>query len=210
MENIFNWDQISLPFEAIFALDDIVEPSSKKLDSLHTKEREEFEQLENENRRREFVSSRLLFKKLAHEWKLPEKEFLIWKNEWGNPFAKTYSEQFEVSIAHTNKRVLCGIAKEHPIGIDLEPTDRDVVDGLRTRIMHPEEKEGRDTVSTIRLWTIKEAYIKLRGKGLRLNMNDVYVEKENDYFLAKLDNDKLAKVCSFQFDNNWLAIAFYS
>ncbi len=210
MGNIFNRDQISLPFEAIFALDDITEPSSKQLNRLHGEERKELNQLESESRRREFVSSRLLFKELAHEWELPEKEFLIWKNEWGNPFAKTHSEQFEVSIAHTNDRVLCGIAKEHPIGIDLEPTDRTVADGLRTRIMHPKEKDVGDTVSTIRLWTIKEAYIKLRGKGLRLNMKDVYVQRDEDDFLAKLDNDKQAKVCSFQFDNNWLAIAFYS
>ncbi|GAA5520953.1 4'-phosphopantetheinyl transferase superfamily protein [Aliifodinibius salicampi] len=210
MSNIFNRDQVPLPFEAIFGLDDIAEPSSKQLNRLHLEEQQELNQLENESRRREFVSSRLLFKKLAQEWELPEMEFLVWKNEWGNPFAKTRLEQFEVSIAHTNKKVLCGLAREHPIGIDLEPTDRKVADGLRTRIMHPEEKDGKDTVSTIQLWTIKEAYIKLLGKGLRLNMNDVKVLKDGDYFLAKLDNDKQAKVCSFQFDNNWLAIAFYS
>jgi phosphopantetheinyl transferase len=64
-------------------------------------------------------------------------------------------------------------------------------------------------VALIRLWTIKEAYIKLLGKGLRINMNEVKLSVDGDQFTAEINNDKTAKICSFQLEQNWLAVAYY-
>lgn len=209
MENILSQLTDSFPFKSIFAIKKIEELSPRILHQLNEEELQQLESLQNEKRKREFVASRLLLRQLAEEWELPGSEFSVYKNTLGNPYAKTTNAQFEVSIAHTDRIVFCGLSSGRPIGVDAEPSDRTVSDRLRTRMMHPVEKKSGLDVTTVRLWTIKEAYIKLRGQGLRLNMNDVWVQQEGENFIVKLGNDKKAKICSFQYQDNWLAIAFY-
>ncbi|MCW9706407.1 4'-phosphopantetheinyl transferase family protein [Fodinibius salsisoli] len=199
----------SLPFAGNFALKRILALSPKIVAELNEKESSELATFTNDERRREFVTSRLLLKQLADEWDLDTANFVVAKNELGNPFAEVGDDRYEISIAHTKEEVFCGLTRTEPIGVDLEPMNRDVSGRLRTRILHPTEKEEELEVSTIQLWTIKEAYIKLRGEGLRLNMNDVYVQSQQDHFLVKLDDDKKAKICSFSYQDNWLSIAFY-
>lgn len=199
----------TLPFRSQFATALMLDLSSSALNRLNTGERQELESFQNHKRQREFITSRLLLKEMAQEWSLPADNFLIEKNKLGNPFAKVADREYEVSIAHTNDAVFCGLSRNHPIGVDMEPTERKVSDRLYERMMHPIEKKEGLKIDGIRMWTIKEAYIKLRGQGLRLNMNDVWVEQEDDHFVAKLNNDNMAKICSFVYQNSWLAIAFY-
>jgi phosphopantetheinyl transferase len=199
----------SLPFDGNFGLKRILALSPKVVAELNQQESTALASFKSDERRREFVTSRLLLKQLANSWSIDPDHFLIQKNELGNPYAEAGEQQYQISIAHTQEEVFCGLTRTDPIGIDLEPSDREVSERLQSRIMHPAEKEEGLGISTIRLWTIKEAYIKLRGEGLRLNMNDVFVQKQGNYFLVELDDDKKAKVCSFQHQNNWLAIAFY-
>lgn len=200
---------ISLPFRSRFAVEAMIDLAPSAIDRLNEKELQEQESFQNHKRQREFITSRLLLKEMAQEWSLPVDNFIIEKNELGNPFAKVAGREYEVSIAHTNDAVFCGLSDGPPIGVDLEPTNRKVSKQLRHRMMHPTEQQEELDLSTVRLWTIKEAYIKLRGQGLRLNMNDVYIQPEGDHFVVKLNNDKKAKICSFEYQNNWLAIAFY-
>jgi phosphopantetheinyl transferase len=135
--------------------------------------------------------------------------FEILKDELGRPFGKTDSQKFFVSIAHTDDFVLCGLCRDYPIGVDLEPIDRTVPPKLKQRITHPKETDIAGDIPLIRLWTIKEAYIKLRGQGLRMNMNEVHIKRETEQIFAKINNDKRAKICSFRLKNNWVAIAYY-
>lgn len=210
MNDILSEQKCSLPFQSIFAIQEITALSPQTLKQLSEKEQLELNSFRNEKRKREFASSRRLLKQLADEWGLPREEFTVYKNKLGNPFAKTASDRFEVSIAHTEEVVFGGISSQEPIGIDLEPSDRKVSDRVRARMMHPIEKKNGLNIPTIRLWTIKEAYIKLRGQGLRLNMNDVCVQHEVEkHFIIKLNKDKTAKICSFTYQSNWLAIAYY-
>lgn len=199
----------SLPFAGKFGLKRILALSPKVVAELNEKESTELATFQNDARRREFVTSRILLKQLAGEWDIEPGDFTVCKNKLGNPFAEVGEDHYEVSIAHTKEEVFCGLTRQEPIGIDMEPMDREVTERLRTRILHPNEKKQGLDISTLQLWTIKEAYIKLRGEGLRLNMNDVYVQQEQGNFWVKLDNDKKAKICSFHYQNNWLAIAFY-
>lgn len=209
MNDILTELKYPLPFKSIFAIQQIEPLTPTLLNQLSKQELLELESFQNEKRKREFASSRLLLKQLAEEWKLPCKEFIVYKNELGNPFAETASAQFEVSIAHTDRVVFGGLSSGKAIGVDAEPLDRNVSDRVRARMMHPVEQQHGLDIPTIRLWTIKEAYIKLRGQGLRLNMNDVCVQQDGEEFTIKSENDKTAKICSFPYRGHWLAIAFY-
>lgn len=209
MITLLSDDEHVLPPDSTFALQPMLPLEPDLFRQLHVDERKQLDRLKNEKRRREFVTSRLALRELAGSWGLAERDFSIYKNELGNPFASAGGSTLQVSIAHTRDMVFCGLSRQHAIGVDLEPVDRDVPDRLRSRMMHPLEKEQALSISTIRLWTLKEAYIKLRGEGLRLNMNEVWVKRERDYFVVEFDNEKKAKICSFQYQDNWLAIAYY-
>ncbi|MGM0545162.1 MAG: 4'-phosphopantetheinyl transferase family protein [Bacteroidota bacterium] len=208
MKNSLTQKTQLLPFKGIFSLSDIGAVSAEFLAQLSPAEKEELAECSNHRRQREFVSSRIDLKKMAEEIGA-EQGFEILKDERGQPYGKTPTQSFYVSIAHTDECVFCGLTEADPIGVDLEPIDRKVPARLEQRITHPQEKKLIDNVSALRLWTIKEAYIKLRGQGLRLNMNEVQIQQESDQFFTSLNNDKRAKICSFRLKNKWLAIAYY-
>lgn len=197
-----------LPFGGGFTLSKIQSLSPKVLDQLSDEEKEELDTFTNVKRQQEYVTSRLVVRKMAAKLGIDPKVFAIQKDELGQPFGVADGAQYCVSIAHTNQYVFCGLTEEKSIGVDLEPVDRKVPQKLQQRILHPSET-ALSEVETIRLWTIKEAYIKLRGQGLRLNMNQVLVQRDGGDFFVELNNDKTAKICSFQSQNNWLAIAYY-
>ncbi|MGD8426351.1 MAG: 4'-phosphopantetheinyl transferase superfamily protein [Balneolaceae bacterium] len=198
-----------LPFKSSFGFKALVPISEEALDALQDYEISELNTFTNVRRKREYLSSRILLKKLASEWGIPREEFEILKDDLGSPYGLYRSERYFISIAHTRKRVFCGISRDSAIGIDAEPITRKVPDKLKRRILHPDEVRSLASVSGIRIWTIKEAFIKLEGQGLRLNMNQVKVQKEGNTFLVEINNDKRAKICSFRSADHWLAIAYY-
>ncbi|WEH39062.1 4'-phosphopantetheinyl transferase superfamily protein [Streptomyces sp. NBC_01218] len=84
-------------------------------------------------------------------------------------------DQIDVSLSHTADLLLCGITSLGVIGIDAEPSERrlsgqDVElfmctepERLRLSRTPPEERNAL----LLRLWTLKEAYSKALGQGLR-------------------------------------------
>ncbi|TYP95376.1 Phosphopantetheinyl transferase [Fodinibius salinus] len=209
MNDISSHIQQFLSFKGCFAWTTITELSTEDLEQLSGYEREELKEQTNVRRQREFVTSRLLLKKMAHQSLPVQDDIQIRKDELGQPFAVCGDEQYFVSIAHTRQHVFCGITVSKPIGIDLEPVERKVPSKLSKRISHPNESQAINEIPTVQLWTIKEAYIKLRGEGLRMNMNEVCIQPSGAHFEAQLNNDKRAKICSFQSENNWVAVAHY-
>jgi len=209
MQDIFPEIMTKIPFKAYFGVSDIQGMKQELINQLSSGEKEELELYTNLKRQREYLSSRLALKELASRYGIDLEEFHIQKDDLGQPYGEIEEQHYYVSIAHTNQQAFCGISKAHAIGVDLEPLDRKVPGRLVNRIKHPNEDNLVNVIEAIRLWTIKEAYIKLRGQGLRLNMNQVPIEKVGDEFLVELNNDKSAKICSFQMGTNWLAIAYY-
>lgn len=198
-----------LPFKSSFGFSDIEPISEEKLVHLQQHEIEELRAFTNERRKREYLSSRILIKQLASEWSEPGDEFEILKDALGRPYGMHQSNRYFVSIAHTSDKVFCGISLDAAIGADAEPVNRQVPERLKRRIVHPQETKELLSLETIRLWTIKEAFIKLEGQGLRLNMNQVWVHRSKTDFFVEINNDKRAKICSFRYKDHWLAIACY-
>ncbi len=198
-----------LPFRGQFVLTQICAISDEILLKLNEKEKQELQTFKSQKRRKEYVTSRILLKEMAQKMDIDADALTILKDDLGQPYGMVNARRFNISIAHTDKLVFCGMTQGRPIGVDLEPADREVPAKLKPRICHPKENRLFAEIKPIRLWTVKEAYIKLRGQGLRMNMNEVCLTAKDDGFFVEINNDKRAKICSFQSQGNWLAIAYY-
>ncbi len=183
---------------------------SHSADGLITEEADELELISHKGRRGEFVSSRLLLRKLASEMGYDPSGFKIVKDQYGKPFGEVGGKKLNLSIAHSESEVVCGISETTPIGVDLEPAERPVEERLARRIGHREEEGLLKEIELIRLWTIKEAMVKLEGSGLRTNLNELRVEQIGEAeFSGRFNNDKSARICSFQHAGHWISIAYF-
>lgn len=178
--------------------------------NLEAEEQEEFLELSKETRKREFLAGRLLLKKLWDKSVDKEDDLTVLKDKFGKPYGKSANVLVNLSLAHSDSRIFCGISPNRDIGVDLEPATRSVGERLGQRIYHHKEDEQIRALPLIRLWTIKEALVKLHGGGLRTNLKDVRVQQNSEHqFSGIFDNDKTAIICSFQEQEHWLAVAYY-
>lgn len=176
---------------------------------LNEQEKRACQDFGNVQRRHEYIVTRILFKKMIQSQGLDPTAFRLKKDPLGRPFGVYKKQQFFVSIAHSQNSVLCAIARYLPIGIDLEPVDRKVPGGLRNRMLNESEQPLLQKESSVRIWTLKEALVKLQGSGMRTNLNEWTLRPvSKGLFAAELHDDKSANICSFSYQKNWLAIAW--
>jgi 4'-phosphopantetheinyl transferase len=100
------------------------------------------------------------------------------KNKYGRPeiVAKEGMPSLRFNLSHTNDLIVCGIVLKQDIGIDVEHKERNgaTIDIANRFFSKKEvkdlyaipEKERRDRFFDY--WTLKESYIKARGMGLSL------------------------------------------
>lgn len=102
---------------------------------------------------------------------LPE----ITREKKGKPFFAEYP-QIQFNISHSDGRVVCALG-QIPLGIDVEYV-RGVSDRLINRALTDSERSwlerSRDKQSAfIRLWNLKESFLKATGEGLRTELRAV-------------------------------------
>lgn len=88
---------------------------------------------------------------------------------WGKPYFA--DSQWHFSISHTKKHAFCVLAKEN-VAIDAEELDRRVNPELAEKILSPGEKAQFDVAldkhrALLTFWVLKEAAVKLSGRGLQ-------------------------------------------
>ncbi|OKJ90953.1 4-phosphopantetheinyl transferase [Streptomyces sp. TSRI0107] len=127
-----------------------------------------------------FVASRLLLKSAASAvlGALPRELELAYK-PGGRPYLRGI-DQLDVGLSHTEGLLVVGLTRFGRIGVDTEPADRRMLE-LGTELKActpyeleelqrvPEERRNRELV---RLWTLKEAYSKAIGQGLRFRFTE--------------------------------------
>jgi 4'-phosphopantetheinyl transferase len=100
----------------------------------------------------------------------------------GRPYVRG-CDQIDVSLSHTEEMLVVGVTRRGRIGVDVELADRRMAGtGSETQGCTPYERarldevEGRDTTARndtlVRLWTLKEAYSKALGQGLRFRFTE--------------------------------------
>lgn len=100
------------------------------------------------------------------------------------PQGKPYVEgaNIEFSISHTKTMAALALS-DVQVGIDVE-TIRPIKRALALRTMTDTERAWMDTqsdwtVAFFTLWTMKESYVKLTGKGLGGRPQDIHIRWEN-------------------------------
>ncbi|MER6471602.1 4'-phosphopantetheinyl transferase family protein [Streptomyces collinus] len=88
--------------------------------------------------------------------------------------------QVDVGLSHTGELIVVGVGRGGRIGVDAEPLSRTLsLDVMGERMCTPAERAflGRldsptRTAAMLRLWTLKEAYTKALGQGMRLAFHE--------------------------------------
>ncbi|GHH51163.1 4'-phosphopantetheinyl transferase family protein [Streptomyces candidus] len=97
----------------------------------------------------------------------------------GRPYVRG-CDQIDVSLSHTEETMVVGVTRRGRIGVDVERADRRLAGtGSELQACTPYEKrrldEGGDAArndTMVRLWTLKEAYSKALGQGLRFRFTE--------------------------------------
>lgn len=115
----------------------------------------------------------------------------ILKDDMGKPYLKDCSLQFNVS--HSGEYLAMAVS-EQPVGIDIQAT-KNIKEGMYRKVVQPEEAGliGADRQKDfLRLWALKESFVKAEGKGLRIPMKDYYFEKENDRYFVNYGGQRMS------------------
>ncbi|MET9424885.1 MULTISPECIES: 4'-phosphopantetheinyl transferase superfamily protein [unclassified Streptomyces] len=127
-----------------------------------------------------FVAARLLMKHTAAAALRVDPETLdLAYRLGGRPYLRGF-DQIDLSLTHTGDLMAVGLSRHGRIGVDAEPADRRMrFDLLQAQMCTPTEAaelaplpEDEQTAQTLRLWTLKEAYTKALGQGMRLGFTE--------------------------------------
>lgn len=128
--------------------------------------------------RRQSVLAYLLLKKgLLNEYGLDVNPAFSF-GEHGKPVLTDFPS-IHFSLSHCREAVICAVS-DHPVGVDIESVGRykesvvrySMNDDEQLRILEAEQKD----VAFARLWTMKEACVKMTGEGLQTGVKDILVD----------------------------------
>ncbi len=137
----------------------------------------------NENKRVEFLVSRITIKRACLENNISFNS--IDKDEHGKPFL--LNSDWQMSISHTRDFVGVVLRKYNPLGIDIEKPQAKMFKILNRLCTYSElEFIGDNMKQASIVWSAKEALYKLYGKRKVDFKEHLLIEKKGDIFLGKI------------------------
>lgn len=117
------------------------------------------------------------------------------EGRYGKPRLATAQPCLEFNVSHSGQLALIAVSRL-PLGIDLERLEprmqwREVLPACCHPLELPallELPEREGCIRLLRLWTLKEAYVKGRGLGLSLPLGDIRLERQGDAWSVVEDN----------------------
>ena len=133
-------------------------------------------------KRHEYLATRVLVRTVLGEaLGMAPQELQFVHNEWGCPALAPDSSSAPIhfNISHTDGLVVCLVSTDYRVGVDTELLARaPTLLALAPRVFAPAELSDLDALPederaqrAVRLWTLKESYIKARGMGLALALD---------------------------------------
>jgi 4'-phosphopantetheinyl transferase len=157
---------------------------------LTPEERERQQRFHFQRDRRQYFVARVLSRTMISQFSgCSPGEITFIRNKYGKPeIAEPAGLPFRFNLSHTSGMVVCAVARDDAIGVDVEALDRNVAtDSVARRNFASAEFDAlkrqssdRRTAYFFQLWTLKEAYIKARGQGLSIPLKDFSFEIPSD------------------------------
>ncbi len=148
---------------------------------LSSDEAQRYARFHFERDRRQFLLTRALVRDVLSRYVAVKPYGLVFtRNEYGKPaLAEPAPCPVVFSLSHTKGLSVCAVASAQMIGVDVESLDRrNCHPDVAKRFFAPSEAAyleglGGDErrLQFLRLWTLKEAYVKARGRGLSIPLN---------------------------------------
>ncbi|MEU9291744.1 4'-phosphopantetheinyl transferase superfamily protein [Streptomyces sp. NPDC048275] len=141
-----------------------------------------FRQTPDPARRLSFAMSRYAMKyTAAAALEVPAEAIDLTYRPGGQPGVRGWGGRLALSLAHTDDLLVVGVSRTGPIGVDVENARREISTGLLLEhVCTPAEAlrlaqlpEPERSAGLLRLWTLKEAYTKALGYGLRRQFSRV-------------------------------------
>ncbi len=131
---------------------------------------------------------------------VPGKDVIIQRSQRGKPALdrSVHSSPLQFSMAKSDDRVLVGISRENPVGVDLEPGHRTTQNCLRLARRYYSAAEAKalqqlpakqQDAAFLRAWACKEAVVKASGEGIANQLCRFTVEMQPELPPAMLDFD---------------------
>ncbi|XUL92258.1 4'-phosphopantetheinyl transferase family protein [Streptomyces galilaeus] len=154
-------------------------PGLPAVKGLLGREFSRYEKIGSPGHRHRFAASRMLLKHAAAAALGAEPEQLdLARRPGGRPYVRGCG-QLEVSLSHTGQMLVVAVSRLGIVGVDVEAADRTVLGSPVERdicIARESEAIGRlpadrRNAALVRLWTLKEAYSKALGFGMRMSFS---------------------------------------
>lgn len=147
-----------------------------------------YQSLGRQRLKERFAASRMLLRHSAAAAidTRPEQVDLAYQ-QGGRPYLRG-CDQVDVSLSHTDDLLVVGITGRGRIGVDTERADRAMIGtGSELQTCTAREHQAIDSLpeeerndALVRLWTLKEAYSKAIGQGLRFRFTEFGFSPEDD------------------------------
>lgn len=144
------------------------------MDQIEEKRRKACEQMKgSHDKARRLGAGLLLHYALCDYLQLPKKEtppFLTCQGQWGKPYLEEYPNVY-FNLSHSGRYVCCAVGGQE-VGVDIQE-HRNSRSGIAQRFFTNEDNSllrslGEDQAQEMffRIWSIRESYVKLTGRGL--------------------------------------------
>lgn len=124
------------------------------------------------SRRRQSLGAGLLLRKVLETYGLSEQDVRI------GTHGKPEVNGLYFNLSHSGDYVVCAVSDQSPVGCDLELI-KEVDSRVAERFFSLKEREYLALVPQenydeefLRLWTMKESYVKMTGEGMTFSMKD--------------------------------------
>ena len=140
----------------------------------------------------------LLRKALLQEFGITEKPLFDY-GEHGKPVLTGHPD-IPFNLSHCREAVVCAVG-DRPIGVDVESVGRFKESLVRYTMNDDEQAQiaaaERPEVAFIRLWTMKEARLKLTGEGITNDLKTALADSHRYRFttVERLDRNYIYTVC---------------
>lgn len=145
---------------------------------------------------------------IIHKTGLRNHEIEFYTNDYGKPFLKN-RDDLHFNLSHSGSWVVCAV-DNLPLGIDVEkiqPIDLDISKNYFSPDEHQDLLAKEDKYAYFfTLWSLKESYIKMVGKGLSLPLNSFSIKFCNPNDIRIKEEDRLLEnifFSQYEIDKNY-------